>query len=354
MGKSKSTGSFTSASAKWESLPWSKVQVNKDTDADIEADELDDSKYLKAANHYDNPEANPSDLYDVKSSKGIDYLAGANDPGIFLGLEVIDGSQYSVEKIPIRNEITKQKTGGFVTKLIVKDAVAQSMKEEVELQKANQKKNASAKKLISVKDKTLPHDEQDAKTLSRKQRNRLKLEKIKEKRKDIKLQKKLKWEETEAANKTNEKTDGDSQKNTEVKDNVGLRKESKDLQKIKKKQKSKAEKDKQNLDAVPKEKMESTRVSWSIATGGVYLHPDICASLYRLGFAGPTPIQSSTLAASILGQRDVVGAAPTGSVSQFIFLRFYDYLTARSPSIMTTLISVVLSSSSRFLSFFVG
>jgi|AntRauTorckE5430_2_1112549.scaffolds.fasta_scaffold01192_3 hypothetical protein len=352
MGKSKSTGSFTSASAKWESLPWSKVQVNKDTDADIEADELDDSKYLKAANHYDNPEANPSDLYDVKSSKGIDYLVGANDPGIFLGLEVIDGSQYSVEKIPIRNEITKQKTGGFVTKLIVKDAVAQSMKEEVELQKANQKKNASAKKLISVKDKTLPHDEQDAKTLSRKQRNRLKLEKIKEKRKDIKLQKKRKWEEIEAANKTNEKTDGDSQKNTEVKDNVGLRKESKDLQKIKKKQKSKAEKDKQNLEAVPKEKMESTRVSWSIATGGVYLHPDICASLYRLGFAGPTPIQSSTLAASILGQRDVVGAAPTGSVSQFIFLRFYDYLTARLPSIMTTLISVVLSSSSRFLSFF--
>ena len=54
---------------------------------------------------------------------------------------------------------------------------------------------------------------------------------------------------------------------------------------------------------------------WSIATGGVYLHPNLCQSLFRLGFTSPTPIQSSTLAASILGQRDVVGAAPTGSVS---------------------------------------
>jgi ATP-dependent RNA helicase DDX24/MAK5 len=32
-----------------------------------------------------------------------------------------------------------------------------------------------------------------------------------------------------------------------------------------------------------------------------------------MGFHSPTPIQASTLAASILGQRDIVGAAPTGS-----------------------------------------
>ena len=326
MGKSKtkSKGSFPSSATKWESLPWSKVQVNKDTDADIDDnDELDDSKYLKAANHYDNPKAKSSDLYDVTSSKGIDYLAGANDPGIFLGLEVIDGSQYSVEKIPIRNEVTKQNTGGFVTKLIIKDAVAQSMKEEVQLQQAEREKIS----IIKAKDQALLND--DTKILTRKQKNRLKLDKIKEKRIAMQLEKKRKRQE--AGNSINtdhneQKHEDNSQKETKVSaaDGVPVPAEPKDAQKkknAKKKQKNKTHKrrDEPNSDLVTKEQMDNIRVSWSVATGGVYLHPNICASLYRLGFTGPTPIQSSTLAASILGQRDVVGAAPTGSVSYLIF-----------------------------------
>ena len=43
------------------------------------------------------------------------------------------------------------------------------------------------------------------------------------------------------------------------------------------------------------------------------LHTTLLSSLYNLGYTYPTPIQSATLSAAILGRRDIVGAAPTGS-----------------------------------------
>jgi ATP-dependent RNA helicase DDX24/MAK5 len=43
------------------------------------------------------------------------------------------------------------------------------------------------------------------------------------------------------------------------------------------------------------------------------LHSTLLSSLHTLNYTYPTPIQSATLSAAILGRRDIVGAAPTGS-----------------------------------------
>lgn len=59
--------------------------------------------------------------------------------------------------------------------------------------------------------------------------------------------------------------------------------------------------------------VEQLRTSWSIAAPGISLHPILSKGLYQLTYTYPTPIQSATLPPAILGRRDIVGAAPTGS-----------------------------------------
>ena len=60
--------------------------------------------------------------------------------------------------------------------------------------------------------------------------------------------------------------------------------------------------------------------SWLIATGGVSLHYTLCKGLIRQNFYSPMPIQAATLPASVLGRRNIVGAAPTGSGKTLSFL----------------------------------
>lgn len=62
------------------------------------------------------------------------------------------------------------------------------------------------------------------------------------------------------------------------------------------------------------------QLAWLSSTGGVELHPALCRGLLSLGFWTPTPIQAATLPASILGQRNIVGAAPTGSGKTLSYL----------------------------------
>ena len=61
------------------------------------------------------------------------------------------------------------------------------------------------------------------------------------------------------------------------------------------------------------EAINNLRTSWSIHAPGIVLHSTLCAGLVKLGYDRPTPIQSSSLPAAMLGRRDIVGAAPTGS-----------------------------------------
>ncbi len=61
------------------------------------------------------------------------------------------------------------------------------------------------------------------------------------------------------------------------------------------------------------EAINNLRTSWSIHAPGIVLHSTLCKGLVKLGYDRPTPIQSSSLPAAMLGRRDIVGAAPTGS-----------------------------------------
>jgi ATP-dependent RNA helicase DDX24/MAK5 len=60
--------------------------------------------------------------------------------------------------------------------------------------------------------------------------------------------------------------------------------------------------------------------SWMAATGGVCLHAQICEGLMKQGFQTPTPIQAATLPPAILGRRNIVGAAATGSGKTLAYL----------------------------------
>jgi ATP-dependent RNA helicase DDX24/MAK5 len=91
--------------------------------------------------------------------------------------------------------------------------------------------------------------------------------------------------------------------------------------KQKKKSKETASSEKPDEDsALSEQETLSLQESWVIATGGVTLHQEICKGLARQQFYTPMPIQSATLPASILGRRNIVGAAPTGSGKTLSFL----------------------------------
>jgi ATP-dependent RNA helicase DDX24/MAK5 len=275
--------------SKWESLPWKKVDLNQGSN-----DTEDDDKFLNSKNHYDNEKANPNDLFDISDKKGSqkdDYIDGADDPGIFLGLEVIDGSKYKVEKVAVAD--------GFVTKLIIKDddsSEHEKVDNDIESKSTEEQSNRNHQNDLkeSISEEKDRYDGVDFSALSRQEKKKIKLNKLKEKRKEKALERKRQREEKETPDmEVNER------KRT---------KKSKDQSKDSENKSCGAE-----SSSLSQQEIDSIRNSWAMATSGLYLHPKICASLYRMGFHSPTPIQASTLAASILGKRDIVGAAPTGS-----------------------------------------
>lgn len=288
-----SSSSSSSSNTKWSDLPWNKISTHE---------EIQEESFYTSKNHYDNPKASIKDLYDPSSSnKSIDFVQGANDPGVFLNLEVIDGSQYDIEKVLVKNDVSGV-VEGYVSRLVVKNSDGDSNgneKKESSSNKTSDDNKKKKKKDLKQKQETPSTDTTTTTTppppaaetkMTRKERNKLKLKQMKEKRKLEKQKRKLEKQEQESSTTP---------------------------QQPKKKHKKAQPTVQQTIIQVSQQDMESIRVPWSIATGGVYLHPKLCTSLFRLGFTSPTPIQSSTLAASILGQRDIVGAAPTGSV------RFY-------------------------------
>lgn len=72
--------------------------------------------------------------------------------------------------------------------------------------------------------------------------------------------------------------------------------------------------------SVSPEQLALIQSTWSEASGGAHIHKRLLESLTRLGFDQPTPIQAATLSASIMGRRNLVGAAPTGSGKTIAFL----------------------------------
>lgn len=312
--------------SQWETLPWKKVNVNSSNNED---DDIDDSKFLNSKNHYDDPNADSTELYGGGTSKKkkkviVDNstVEGADDPGIFLGLEVIDGSQYQVEKVKVGMGTNE----GYITRLIISgdknreeeqdhlnNKGKQTVKKEAKRKEKNETKQVVKKKsndLVDSVETELKPKVDEKKQLSSKEKKKLRFEEMLAKRKEKKLQKKRKRKEV--SSESDPENDGNDQPVNTAK--------------VSKKQKSKSNNEstlgeiEHTTRLVNQEDISRIQSSWAIGTGGVYFHEKICASLHQLQFESPTPIQASTLAASILGQRDVVGAAPTGSGKTLSYL----------------------------------
>jgi ATP-dependent RNA helicase DDX24/MAK5 len=323
MGKKSKSNHINKASA-WAALPWTKMQVGKDKDNDDD----DDEDFLAGDNHYDNPNADASDLYGdygadkhtrndqnskTKSKTSLkrkkfslgqdadDFIEGADDPGIFVGLEVIDGSMYSVEKI-----VDSQ--GGYITRLNM------DMKNNVNDNQNSKNKTKKNKK------------SQETETENENRSTNINIDTPATNKDDDNLQSSV-----TNTNTNNGKNETISRKNKKQKlskpQTSKLLKQDNNQEQEVQQQKSSTTLDvttttttNNMTDSTIESNIENVQNSWAIDTGGVYFHENITKNLTTLGFIHPTPIQASTLAASILGKRDIVGAAPTGSGKTLSYL----------------------------------
>ena len=190
-------------------------------------------------------------------------------------LEVIPSDAYRVER-------TGDEQSGFVTKVVFNDKEGGRGKKEGQSTGKSEERHAG--------DESKGAGEAEGKVLSKKERQKLKR---KAKREAAKERKRLKRETEGAESKEPKKGSSlDSSKKTLSNEPAA----------------------KDAIDAEERQQAtEQLQTTWSIAAPGVTLHPTLCAGLHSLNYAYPTPIQSATLPAAILGRRDIVGAAPTGS-----------------------------------------
>uniref|UniRef100_A0A7S4MIY5 ATP-dependent RNA helicase n=1 Tax=Odontella aurita TaxID=265563 RepID=A0A7S4MIY5_9STRA len=260
-------------------------------------EEGDRDEYIDSYNHYDDPHADPSDLWNpIESQHTIGKkgwaagIEGADDPGIMLGLEVIDGSKYEVQK--------EETDGGVVTKVFFKDGDAND----------NNGEGASADDADADAAASSGNgDDNDEAEMAR-----LKAEMRKLKRREARLRKKKrKLAKRNAADEKGEDTEDKNDKDEKVVAKRGKKAKKNNTDKKSSKGES-STKDDSRQDRPTPEDVSAVRSSWLSPTG-VYLHSTLCSSLASRSFRTPTPIQGATLAASVLGRRDVVGAAPTGS-----------------------------------------
>ena len=134
--------------------------------------------------------------------------------------------------------------------------------------------------------------------LSKKERQKLKRKAKKEAAKERKRLKKAQEEEEEGVDNNDDGMKGDSK--TSAVANID------DESTLQKQQQQQQQQQQQ-------EEVEQLQTTWSISAPGITLHSTLCTGLHSLNYTYPTPIQSATLPAAILGRRDIVGAAPTGS-----------------------------------------
>ena len=266
------------SASSWSSLPWRSISDAPASSVKDGDSEGDDGGY----NHYDDPSsADPSELYkpgyDEHGGRIGNRADGADDPGILLGLEVVDGSLYDL--------IRQEGKSGSVTRAVAKG-------DETTIQE-HADSNSDGKTSENSRSKKRGRNEVGNENGGR----------------DINGE------------------DSPDERRTEPRAKEKVDPAVKERRKQKKKLKAKQRKlRREGKEVVPanivkappppegptSEQIESIRRSW-LAPTGAYLHRNLCASLAKRGFDRPTPVQAATLGASILGRRDIVGAAPTGS-----------------------------------------
>lgn len=229
----------------------------------------DESDFEQTRNHYDDSKLSKRATHDLESDPG-------EDVAMFFGLEVIDGSHYHVT------------TKGTTKKVIFHDAQPDSA-----IDAANRGKQKGIKRTLQAAPS--PEGSKD----------------LPEANETGKIESKSPDREDCDPVISNSR---DSQRNAVSTENIKPKRSK--SKKLKDKEKEVSRND-SNMDPILVSRLQN---SWMTETGGVLLKESICERLMKQGFERPTPIQAATLAASILGRRNIVGAAPTGSGKTLAYL----------------------------------
>lgn len=208
-----------------------------------------------------------SEIDSKDSSSKSDEIVNA----MFFGLEVIDGSKYAIQHTKLKSS-KKDENQGTVTTVVPIDPTTSATANTVDT--INDSKKQGESNTLDLK--SIPPSPKYKLSEAAMQKQLAKKEKSKAKAK-LKKEKKKKALANEAA-ATNELIDFSSS----------------------------------SLLSNPK--VHEIRTLWAQACqNSIWLHPVLAYGLSEMKFMSPTPIQSSTLPASILGRRNIVGAAATGS-----------------------------------------
>jgi hypothetical protein len=286
-GNTSRKGKFRKAAPPQNAL-WKKVDVSlPETGAGASAAPEEDEEH----NHYDNRSLQRQAKHDLEASPG-------EEMGFFLGLEVMDGSSYTVE----------HKNGSQTIVLAPRQPPSQPA-EEASSAAAPADEEANKKAASHVASET----------------NQGAGEKSKKKKKG-KKRKLVVEEASEGTAKASSQSASDSSQSTDQQEDKPSLKGS-PLKKPKKKKKKQKKKpvevdapSEQQEESVDETKVVAMQTAWMTQTGGVTFHPEVCRSLLRQEFWTPTPIQAACLPAAVLGRRNIVGAAPTGSGKTLAFL----------------------------------
>jgi primosomal protein N' len=253
----------------FSSLHWKAVDVSLPDDSH----DAEDNK-----NHYDDEKLSKKAKKDLEADPG-------EDVAMFYGLEVIDGSHYQI----IGNGASKRVI--FRDDDPPKDSVSDSTGTK------KQTKDRKARLL----DQESPGDQQHEESEDKKPAFKGPVH-----------------QEAEPMKMKSRKQDRNDTEAALVDDDAGTSKSTNP--KKKKKKKEAQQEEPVNDSAVDAAQVSALQDSWITSTGGVVLKDSICEGLLKQGFQSPTPIQAATLAASILGRRNVVGAAATGSGKTLAYL----------------------------------
>ena len=252
----------------------SKIVVDNDGGHDhVEDRDMTGDVEEYTGNHYDDPKLSRKAEKDLPMNRG-------EDCAMFCSLEVLDASQYRVE------------TKGAFKRLIINGG---GEVEETAKAAASALPDDKAKAKPQT-EKANPGDDKPSETKGSSISEPKKKKRKKKKKKD---------------------------KTTTTKDGEDPDQDKKALPKEKKEKKASQERKPIpaiELEPISPDDIMKLQLSWSSSSGGAHLHNILIESLHRLGFDSPTPIQAATLAASTMGRRNLVGAAPTGSGKTLAFL----------------------------------
>ena len=249
-----------------------------------------------------------------RSSSAPEEQEGGDLPGFLLGFDVVDASQYEVrkEKLPGGGEVAS-----VVARAPAPDGGGGAARGGGAKKRKAQDDGGSHSDSHNEGGSHNDDDDDDEKDLREMQTEIKRLQRA-AKRKEAKLRKKKqKKKQTPEHSQTGEEEEegGDGADAEAPKQKQPAKKEEKTRRKKKKAKETKPDASAAAAagEASSDAAADAIRTSWSVAAPGVVLHRTLCGGLAAQGFMIPTPIQAATLPAAILGRRDIVGAAPTGS-----------------------------------------